>query len=73
MLWTKLWIVLTDYVRYLNHIRYTVPETYNYDGRECQIHMSPIIQYNMRVAAILTFDKCPYLRGRLWLTTARLV
>jgi len=28
-------------------------------------------QYNMRVAAILTFDKCLYLRGRQQLTTAR--
>jgi len=31
-----------------------------------------IIRYNMTVAAILTFDKCLYLRGRLQLTTARL-
>ena len=30
-----------------------------------------IIRYNMRAAAILTFDKCLYFRGRLWLTTAR--
>ena len=30
-----------------------------------------IMQYNMRAAAILTFDKCLYLRGRLRLTTAR--
>jgi len=30
-----------------------------------------IIRYNMRTAAILIFDKCLYLRGRLQLTTAR--
>jgi len=30
-----------------------------------------IIRYNMRVAAILTSEKCLYLRGRLRLTTAR--
>ena len=30
-----------------------------------------IIRYNIRAAAILTFDKCLYLRGRLRLTTAR--
>ena len=29
------------------------------------------IGYNMTVAAILIFDKCIYLRGRLRLTTAR--
>jgi len=29
------------------------------------------IRYNMTVAAILIFDKCLYLRGRLRLTTAR--
>ena len=29
-----------------------------------------IIRYNMRAAAILTFDKCRYLRSRLRLTTA---
>ena len=26
---------------------------------------------NMRAAAILIFDKCLYLRGRIWLITAR--
>ena len=30
-----------------------------------------IIRYNMRAAAILIFNKCLYLRGRLRLTTAR--
>jgi len=30
-----------------------------------------IVRHNMRVAAILIFDKCLYLRGRLRLTTAR--
>ena len=33
--------------------------------------MYSIIRYNMRVAAILIFDKCLYLRGRLRLTSAR--
>ena len=32
-----------------------------------------IIQYNMRAVAIVTFDKCLYFRGRLQLTTARLL
>ena len=30
-----------------------------------------IMRYNMRAAAILIFDKCLYIRGRLGLTTAR--
>jgi len=30
-----------------------------------------IIRYNMRAAAMLTFDKCLYLRGGQRLTTAR--
>jgi len=30
-----------------------------------------IMRYNMRVAVILSFGKCLYLRGRLRLTTAR--
>jgi len=39
-----MWIVLTDYVRWpnvvqMNHIGYTVPETDNYHGGTCRIHL----------------------------------
>jgi len=32
-----MWIVLSDYVRYLNHIRYTVPETDNHLAERAKI------------------------------------
>jgi len=64
-------IILNNYVRYLNDVRYTVPETDNHHAQNVQKSPMPIKQYNMRVATILTFHKCLYLRGRLRLTTAR--
>ena len=35
----QMWIILSNYVRYLNHIRYTVPETGNHHGGTCQHHL----------------------------------
>ena len=64
-------IVLGDYVRHLNHIRYTVPETDNdHDGTR-QNHLFYTIQHEGG-HTILIFDKCLYLRGRLRLTARRL-
>jgi len=34
-----MWIVLSDHDRYLNHIRYTVPETDNHHGGTSQNHL----------------------------------
>jgi len=34
-----MWIVLSDYVRYLNHIRYTVSQTDNHHGGTRQNHL----------------------------------
>jgi len=51
-------IILSNYVRYLNHIRYTVPETDNHHSQQ-NIPKSPrpmpIIGYNIRAATTLTF------------------
>jgi len=49
----------------MNHIRYTVPETDKPSRQNVPKLPMPIIRYNMRADAILIFDKCLYLRGRL--------
>jgi len=67
-----MWIVLSDYAKYLNHIRYTVPETDNHHGGTRQIHL--YTYYTVQHGGgrhIDFFDKCLHLQGRLRLTTAR--
>jgi len=34
-----MWIILSNYVRYLNQIRYAVPEAGNHYGGTCQNHI----------------------------------